>query len=156
MDIIPSDAAEEAAKLAVPFEGFSSKPYPDPASGGEPYTIGYGSIRDINNKPVTLSTPPITVAQGFQLLSRDIHSALLTVAQDVKVPLSKNEWAALADLIYNIGVGNFASSTLLKLLNAKDYSGAAEEFEKWDLASGKKIAGLLRRRIAEEDLFDQN
>lgn len=71
----------------------------------------------------------------------------------VKVPLTQNQFDALCDLVYNIGSGNFSTSTLLKKLNAKDYTGAASEFVKWNMAGGKVLSGLTKRRESERDLF---
>ena len=66
---------------------------------------------------------------------------------------SQNEFDALVDFAFNCGCGNLNNSTLLKKLNAGDYEGAAQEFLKWDMAAGHHMAGLLRRRQAEELLF---
>ena len=63
------------------------------------------------------------------------------------------EFDALVDFAFNCGCGAFAGSTLLKLLNAGDYPGAAAQFDVWDHASGKVVAGLLRRREAETQEF---
>jgi lysozyme len=141
--------------LEQQFEGFEANPYPDPISGGKPFTYGFGSTYDLKGLPVTLATPPITRAQGLILLSRDVHYSLLEINKDVKVPLTSYQQAAIVDLVYNIGIGNFASSTLLKDLNAKNYNAAAAQFDKWDLASGKIVAGLLRRRQAETVEFNK-
>lgn len=154
MPNIPADIADGAAKFIEPFEGFSANPYPDPVSGGEPYTIGYGSTKDMNGNPVTLSTPPVTPAAASLLLMRDLHSAILTIANSVKVPLTTVEWIALSSFVYNVGAGNFASSTLLKLLNYGNYYAAAQQFQCWDLHNGKIISGLLRRRLAEASEFE--
>ncbi len=54
----------------------------------------------------------------------------------VAVPLTQNQFDALVSLIYNIGEGNFASSTLLKMLNAGNYRGAADQFLVWDKSKG--------------------
>ena len=69
------------------------------------------------------------------------------------MPLTIDEKIALLDFIYNLGAGKFRSSTLLKKLNAGDYNGAAAEFDNWDHAGGKVLAGLLKRREAETKLF---
>ena len=69
------------------------------------------------------------------------------------VPLTQNEFDTLADFAFNAGCGAFAGSTMLKLLNAGNYAGAAGQFELWDHAAGKVVAGLLRRRDAEEAEF---
>ncbi len=141
-----------AAALDEPFEGFSATPYLDPVGI---WTIGYGSTRDGNDAPVTASTPPITQSQAVDLLMRDMQAAFADIALAVKVPLTANESAALASLIYNIGAGAFNNSTLLQLLNAGQYEAAAAQFELWDHAAGKILAGLLRRRMAEKALFEK-
>jgi lysozyme len=72
----------------------------------------------------------------------------------VHISLTQGEFDAVTDLVYNIGAGNFATSTMLKLLNDNEIALAAEEFEKWDKAGGKVVAGLLRRRTAEKVEFN--
>lgn len=139
-----------AATLATSFEGFSSAPYRDPVGV---WTIGYGSTRDSFGEPVTGASEAISEASARQLLSRDMHAAFEALAVDVKVPLTTFQRAALGDFVYNLGAGNFRSSTLLRKLNAGDYAGAAAEIDKWDQAGGKVLAGLLRRRQAETKLF---
>jgi lysozyme len=71
----------------------------------------------------------------------------------VNVPLTQGQFDALVDFVYNLGVGNFESSTLLRDLNAGDMDAAANEFDKWDHVSGQVVAGLLRRREAETKEF---
>ena len=110
---------------------------------------------DKNGNPVTFKTPWITRAEGLQLLERDMRAALQTVKDNVTVPLDTDEEAALTDFVYNLGAGNFMRSTLLRLLNAGDYAGAADQLSRWDLANGQVLAGLVRRRAAEKALFDK-
>ena len=135
-----------AAQIAQPFEGFSATPYPDPAGV---WTIGYGSTYDADGTPVTANTAPISQATALKLLELQLNQALATIRRDVRVPLTDEETAALEDFIYNVGAGNFAASTLLQDLNAGDYDAAAGQFERWDRAGGKVLAGLVRRRAAE-------
>jgi GH24 family phage-related lysozyme (muramidase) len=71
----------------------------------------------------------------------------------VKVPLNSNQFSALVSFSFNVGTGNLQTSTLLKKLNALDYTGAADEFLKWAKAKGQELPGLVRRRKAERDLF---
>jgi lysozyme len=111
-----------ATGLVAPFKGFSATPYRDPVGV---WSIGFGSTRGFDNQPVTANTPPITRAQARTLVARDLGAACSTVREDVKVPLNADQEAALADFVYNLGAGNFAGSTLLRLLNAGDYAGAA-------------------------------
>jgi lysozyme len=74
----------------------------------------------------------------------------------VRVPVSPNQMAAMVSLAYNIGLANFGASTLLRKVNAGDFSGAADQFIRWNRARGKVMAGLTRRRIAEASLFRGN
>ncbi len=149
--VSPSQTAEqEAAQLAAPFEGFVSHPYQD--TGGV-WSIGYGSTRDADENPITANTPSVTEEQARALMARDLGKSAAEIQRDVKVQLSDNEKAALEDFIYNVGQGNFHSSTLLRKLNAQDFAGAAAEFDRWDHAGGKVLAGLLKRREAEKSLF---
>jgi lysozyme len=71
----------------------------------------------------------------------------------VHVPLTQNQFDALVSFVFNLGVGNFRTSTLLKKLNAGDNDGAAQEFGRWIHAGGKALPGLVRRREAERALF---
>ena len=94
-----------------------------------------------------------TQEQADAWLLEDVQSAVGSVNRLVTAPLTQNEFDAVVDFVFNCGNGNFAGSTMLRLLNAGDYSGAANEFDKWDHASGQVIAGLLRRREAEQAEF---
>ena len=71
----------------------------------------------------------------------------------VTVELNQNQFDAMVSWVYNLGVGNLQSSTLLKVLNAGDYAGVPEQIMRWNKASGKVLEGLTRRRQAEADLF---
>ncbi|MDE1905112.1 MAG: lysozyme [Rhodospirillales bacterium] len=146
-----SNLEEQTAEFTEGWEGFESCPYQD--SGGT-WTIGCGSTRDINNNPVTQDTPCISKQEATDLLARDLKSSFDVIAQDVSVPLTDNEKEALADFIYNVGQGNFASSTLLRLLNEGNYTEAAQQFLRWKYVHGQVIAGLLNRRVAEMKMFE--
>lgn len=137
-------------KLVETFEGFRSKPYL--CSAGVP-TIGIGSTVYPDGKKVTLKDKEITLVQAYEYLKAHMGKDIPKVEALVKVPLNDNQFGALVSFVYNLGAGALGSSTLLKKLNAKDYSGAAEEFLKWDFAGGKRLAGLTRRRQAERALF---
>ena len=94
-----------------------------------------------------------TLEQAKEYFAHDLKRFESSVNNLVKVPLTQNQFDALVSLTYNIGSGNFASSTLLKKLNAKDYQGAADQFPRWNKAKGKVLNGLTRRRAAERALF---
>mgnify|MGYP000078324199 CR=1 FL=1 len=66
---------------------------------------------------------------------------------------NNNHWCAVADLGYNIGLGNFQASTIRRMLNAGDINGAAAQFGRWIYGSGGVLPGLVTRRAAERDLF---
>jgi len=138
--------------LIKSFEGWRAKAYPDPATGGAPWTIGYGHTTAAG--PPTVSRGlTITQDEGEAILERDLLAVERTVAGLVKVKLTDNQFAALVSFTFNLGGGNFRKSTLLKKVNAGDFAGAAKEFGKWNKADGKVMAGLTRRRAAEASLF---
>jgi lysozyme len=91
-----------------------------------------------------------TQQQADLWLQSDLVEAEHCVNSHVHTFLTQHEFDALVDFVVNLGCGAFATSTLLKLLNAGDYHGAAAQFERWQYVAGKQCAGLLRRRKAEE------
>ncbi len=112
------------------------------------WTIGWGHT-GTDVRPGLI----ITQQQADALLFHDIQDAVNHVNHLVTVPLTQNQFDALCDFAYNAGCAAFAGSTLLRLLNAGDYNGAAAEFPKWDHSNGQVIPGLLCRRLAEQQLF---
>lgn len=137
------------ARMTAGFEGFRDKVYRDIAGN---QTAGFGHLvrpgEDFSD----------TTPAGFAaLFMGDLRSALTSVAKLVKVQLGNNQKEALADLVYNIGEGNFAKSALLKKLNSGDFAGAAAQFEHLNkvLVSGHYVVnqGLSNRRAAEAQLF---
>jgi lysozyme len=98
--------------------------------------------------------------QAAYLLDRDIAQTALFLRSVTPVPLNQNQFDALVSFIFNVGQGNYATSTLRKLLHAGDYEGAAAEFERWiyGTVDGKKVKlpGLITRRAAERALFEGN
>jgi len=132
------------------FEGLRLSPYTD--SAGK-WTIGYGSIYDLSGKRVTAKTPPITLQNALQLLQKSILGVCTFMNKNIKVPLTQNQYDAICSLTYNIGVGNFQKSNLLKNLNAKK-PVSADNFTSWNKAGGKVIKGLVRRRADEWKLFN--
>ena len=129
-------------------EGLELTAYADPATGGEPWTNGYGHTKGV--KPGDTCTKE----QAMQWLAEDVETAEKAVLRMVDVPLSQNQFDALVSFVFNCGAGNFEKSTLLRLLNDLDYDGASEQFQRWNKAAGKVMAGLTKRRHAEAALFD--
>ena len=139
--------SDRGVDLFKAHEGLRLRAYPDPGTGGEPWTIGYGSTTDV--EPGDCITP-----EGAErLLRKDLQEAEQCVERLVSVPLNQNQHDALVSFIFNVGYGNFESSTLLRKLNAHNYSGAQSEFKRWIYASGRELPGLINRREAEARLF---
>lgn len=150
IDASAQPVSPATAAFTANFEGFSNTPYQD--SGGV-WTYLFGSTRDPDGKPVTAHTPSGTRALGLQLLQRDLLGADNAVNADVHVPLTGAEREALDSFVYNVGAGNFSSSTLLRDVNAGRMDEAADEFLRWDHVKGQVIVGLLKRRQAERAEF---
>lgn len=134
------------------FEGFRSKAYPDPKTGGAPWTIGYGTTKYQNGGSVKPGDA-VTTGQAELYLRGDVKSFAASVESLVKVPLSQCQFDALVSFCYNLGATNLAKSTLLKELNSGNYKVAAEQFMRWVSPGTSVEAGLRRRRTAERDLF---
>lgn len=111
------------------------------------WTIGYGHTQGVREG----DTCTQDLANSW--LIDDIRETQLLLAHYVNVPVSEGEFIALVSLAFNVGVGALMKSKLLRKLNSGDRDGAAEEFLDFDIANGKKVAGLTRRRKAEHDLF---
>ena len=139
-------------KAITAHEGNVLTAYPDPATGGEPWTIGVGHT-SAAGLPKVVKGMRITAAQSDEILSRDLKTFEAGVRSAVKVPLNQNEFDALVSLAFNIGLGAFSKSTLVKKLNAGDRAGAADQFLVWNKAAGKVMKGLSSRRASERSLF---
>jgi len=140
--------SKDGLHLTEGFEGCRLIAYPDPGTGGDPWTIGYGHTGPDVHPGMT-----ITLEQAEDLLAQDVKRAEADVNAKLTVKVNQEEFDALVDFAFNCGCGNLNNSTLLKKLNAGDFEGAAQEFLKWDMAAGHHMAGLLKRRQAEELLF---
>lgn len=115
---------------------------------GKVWTIGWG-----HTGPEVCEGLVWTQEQADAALVSDYAGCEASVNQCVTVPLNQGEFDALVDIEFNVGRGAIEKSTLLKLLNAGDRDGAAAQFPEWDHAGSKVVAGLLRRRQAEEQEF---
>ena len=131
-------------------EGLRLAPYRCPA--GVP-TIGYGNTRYADGRAVKLTDPPITKTQADALLMATLQPYADAVNRYVQVELSQNQFDALVDFTYNLGPQALRTSALLKLLNAGNYAGAADQFDVWVMGGGHRLTGLVARRAAEKELF---
>ncbi|WAW01150.1 lysozyme [Oxalobacter formigenes] len=121
-------------------EGYRGEAYKDAV--GVP-TVGYGETKGVTMKSRT--TPDRALVQLLTSANRHADD----IRQCIKVPLYQHEFDAYVSLAYNIGAKNFCGSTLVKKLNAGDYTGACEQIRRWDRAGGKVLAGLTKRREQE-------
>lgn len=116
-----------------------------PVKGDRP-TIGFGTTEGVKLGDTT--TPP----KALERKLRDVQKFEGAVKQCVTVPLTQNEYDAYLQLAYNIGPTAFCNSTLVKKLNAQDYSGACAEILRWDRFKGQPLRGLTLRRQREHAL----
>lgn len=137
-----SKDAEDKIKF---FEGLRLRAYED---GPGNWAVGYGQ----NGENIDASTT-ITKEQAEALLQAHLDKLSDQVDELVTVELEQHQFDALVSLAYNIGIGAFRRSTLLRKLNEGDFKGAANQFTRWVYANGQRLPGLKRRRIAERDLF---
>lgn len=128
-------------------EGCKLEAYPDPATGAEPWTIGYGSTKGVTKGM------KISLAEAEFMLVRDLLAFEAGVTNLVKTKINQDQFDALVCFSYNVGLGNLQSSTLLKMVNNNDFAGAAQQFQRWNKANGKVMNGLTTRRLAEAKLF---
>lgn len=154
-----SDAVRLAAEgLVKPFEGYAKRlpdgscaAYPDPGTGGDPWTIGWGctggdvspgTIWPLERAEAALQAHLTYFATGLLKLSPSLAKA------------TDRQFAAVLSFVYNCGLGNYRISTFKKRVDARDWAGAREEIVKWNKAAGKVLPGLTRRRQAEAMLLD--
>lgn len=153
---IPKDpiisVSSRGQKLLHEFEGYRANAYPDPGTGDEPWTIGYGSTVYPNGRKVRKGDV-VSRDEAARIFAHDLNKFTRAVLQATEVPLNQNQLDALVSLTYNIGKNAFRRSTLLKRLNAGDYIGAADQFLVWRRSGGRVMDGLVNRRKRERELF---
>lgn len=154
----PTKTGAAGVALIKQFEGCHKpigqgrfRAYPDPGTGGKPYTIGWGSTTDADGKPIVPGTV-WTQEQCDAQLVRDLARFEREVARAVDGrPTTQNQFDAMVSFHYNTGA--IGRSTLLAKHRAGDCSGAADEFLRWNKAAGRVLPGLTRRRAAERALY---
>lgn len=139
--------SSKGVALIKHFESFKSTAYICPAGV---LTIGYGTTLGVKRGQV------VTEAQATSLLARDLKKFEAEVIRLVKVPVTQCQFDALVSFAYNCGAAALASSTLLKLLNARQYHLVPDQFLRWNRGGGRVLAGLTRRRKSEVWLWQTN
>lgn len=138
-------------ELIKHFEGFSAKPYKCPAGV---WTIGYGATYYPNGNKVKPTDTPITEAFATELLKIMLVTYEKSVDSYCVDSVNQNQFDALVSFCYNLGAANLKASTLLKKVNKDPKDPSIKlEFMKWTKAGGKTLAGLVRRREAEAELY---
>ena len=140
--------SKNGLSLTQSFEGVRLTAYQDQVGV---WTIGYGHTGSDVHTGLT-----ITQDQANDLLMGDVSHAAAEGNRLVTVSLTQDQFDALVDFVFDVGIGNFASSTLLRELNASNFTEAAAQFERWSHAGGVVVTGLLRRRQAEAKLFQND
>lgn len=144
--MMPSTACLALTKAS---EGCVLRAYPDPGSGGDPFTVGWGATGpDVKRGTVW------TQKQADDRLVADLTRAGASVTALVDGhPTTQGQFDAMTDFVFNVGAGALRSSKLLAKHLAGDFDGAAAEFGRWTYASGKQLPGLIKRRAAEAALY---
>jgi lysozyme len=127
------------------FEGFCATVYRCPA--GIP-TIGYGHVVKLGE-----SFQQVTEAQATELLRTDAAIAERAVQRLISVPLTQNQFDALVSFTFNLGEGALERSSLRKIINEGRFDRVPSELNRWVFAKGKKLPGLVLRRLAEGEVF---
>lgn len=144
---IPIKALSAGAALLVAvatFEGYKDRAY-IPVAGDIP-TIGFGSTKGVKLGDTT------TPDRALVVLLHDLNTHSNGIKACITVPLYQHEFDAYSSFAFNVGVSAFCRSTLVKKLNAGDYTGACNELSKWVYSGGKKYNGLVKRREQERKL----
>jgi lysozyme len=155
-------ASTRGIALIHRFEGYARKlpngdcqAYPDPGSGGAPWTIGWGSTTDEYGNPIKPGTV-WTQERANTRFARHLEQFESEVTAILgNTPTTQNQYDALVSFAYNLGSDKLRGSTLMRKHKMGDYAGAAQEFHRWTRASGRVLQGLVRRRKAEADLYSE-
>lgn len=139
------DALAKAGRLVAKFEGFSPTVYRCQAGVR---TIGYGHTRGV------VDGQTITKEDALRLLMSELSTLQKALASVIHVDVTEGQFVALLSLVYNIGMGNFRTSTLLRELNAGHVLHASEQFSHWIYVKKQPNRGLMKRREKEREVFD--
>ena len=151
--------SEHGLELIKQWEGFKPDVYKD--SAGLP-TIGVGHLitkSEQTTGEIVIGGLPVQYANGLtdqqvlDLLSQDVQPAEQAVNNSVKVALDQNQFDALVSFTFNVGVGAFTGSTLLKVVNQGQYDQVPDQLRRWNKAGGKVVQGLVNRRANEVKLW---
>ena len=150
----------ESKNLLAQWEGFEREVYKDSAGLD---TIGVGHLLTSSEKDsgyININGDQVPYADGLSdeqiidLLSQDLTRFEEAVTDSVAVELKQNQFDALVSFSFNIGTGNFKSSTLLRILNEGNFDGVPDQLRRWNKAGGRVVQGLVNRRENEINLWN--
>jgi lysozyme len=137
--------SEEGILLIKNYEGCRLEAYQDSVGV---WTIGYGITKDVKEGD------KINQDEAEHLLKEEMPEYEGYINNMVEVPLEQCQFDSLVCWVYNLGPTNLKESTLLRILNEGDYGGVPEQIKRWNKAGGEVLAGLVKRRQAEANLFE--
>lgn len=141
-------ASKECIELIKRSEGLRLEAYPDPSSGDEPWTIGYGHTRGVKKGD------RITRDEAEDFLLSDIAECESAVNRS-GVCKTQGQFDAVIDFVFNFGEKKFLESTLFRMMRAGDYAGAAKQLARWVHGkNGKVMPGLVTRRASATRMFE--
>ena len=143
---------EECYKVWKEYEGLELKAYPDPATGDEPWTIGWGHTGSLSGSKVRRGMV-ITKEQAEQFMKDDLLQVWRNLQPLVKRELNANQWAALISFSGNVKWKSVKSSSVIKYINAGRLAEVPGRMALYRLGAGKVMNGLVRRRAAEGALW---
>lgn len=144
------NVSDKCVNMIKHHEGFVRKPYQDPIGL---WTVGVGHLIGDGKILPKEWNKEFTDEEIDQILCEDLERFEIGIQRLTKVNLSQGQFDALVSFSFNVGLGNYQSSTLRAKLNRGDYEGASNEFWKWRRAGGKILKGLVKRRADEKALF---
>jgi GH24 family phage-related lysozyme (muramidase) len=147
--------SDRGLTLLTECEGFRSHCYDDAAGY---CTIGFGHLvhRGCTGTDPSREAPfadGVSETRALELLRGDVAIAESVVKRCVKQPLRQGAFDALVSFVYNVGEGAFTGSTLLRCLNQGHWAMVPAQFHRWTHAGGKVLAGLVKRRRLEANMF---
>lgn len=134
----------DGAQQIASHEGYRLVAYPDPGTGGAPWTICRGHTKGVYRGMRA------THEQCDQWFAEDLRVAEEVVQRLVRVPLRQGEYDSLVSFVFNVGAENLQKSALLRKLNAGDRMGSCNEYPRWIYANKMVLDGLKVRRYAEQ------
>ena len=148
--------SKEGIDLIKFFEGCPTDDSGNPVSyrcAANKATIGFGSLKLIDGSPVE-DGMTITKQDAEDLLAHELHEYEGYINDMVEADLKQNEFDALVSWVFNLGPSNLGASTLLKVINNKDWADVPNQIKRWNKVNGVPNQGLMKRRLAEALLFE--